>query len=581
MLATLGPLLQRAVSVELVGRTDSLDMTLPIRREPMWNLTSRLHEGYYWVSPMAYYDEFARASRGLNQRTPIRLSWQLEDACPMDSTCATTVTVASYSRSCTKEYISSEDIPLLHKLSFAIDCKTVGAWNSETPQDGLCALLQMGFQLTLSPHTHDPRKISSEPRGPWLDQIPPMNPEHEYSALQYTSYVKEATGSGELALRRCNFTSAYVDIPIEITNGTVVSMLKLEGEDLFRRNRGVELIPALALVPSGGKGEFMTTGILFTMRDLYEGYAVFDSKERQQLSGGIASRQYVNLSTIEGDIRGGYDFAFEDPLEAFTETLHELSLRYAMEEMVSTPYRTEELGKLFTTDVTGGSNKEPDPRPVMEVALRKLKTQPSPMQRVHVLQTRQVAVFKANTVYAVVAVGISLTATVLISLLFGGWRRLGRRFSASPLEVAKAFDAPLLRRAGSNIPGGEISKYHGDVKVRYGEVVEEELEAADETELEVEEESAVEMVAEREAETLAGADSSEEQVVPASPQQTAAAGDTDLHAGVDAGGRNSTDQDVEAAEGAESKGLMAAAGPRLTIDLVERVLKPVRGRAYL
>lgn len=264
----------------------------------------------------------------------------------------------------------------------------------------------------------------------------------------------------QLTLRRCNFTSAYVEMPIEITNGTVVKLQRLEGDVLARRNRGIELIPALVAPDRGKVGSL---GILVTMRDLYEGYAIYDPKERQQLVGGMSPRQFVNQSSItprglaedeEAGFRGGYTFTFEDPIEAFTDTLQELSLRYAVEKIDSTPTRLKEMDHFFSTDYLGGgpNNDEPDSRPAMEVALRKMETRASPTQRVLAQRARPVAVYKANMVYAVIAVGISFTATLLTTLLFAGWRRLGRRFSASPLEIAKAFDARCCGRLGATRP---------------------------------------------------------------------------------------------------------------------------------
>ncbi|KAH6685465.1 hypothetical protein F5X68DRAFT_210194 [Plectosphaerella plurivora] len=233
----------------------------------------------------------------------------------------------------------------------------------------------------------------------------------------------------------------------------------------------------------------------------------------------------------------------------------------------------EEIDLLFTTPyLQVSSNNQPDPRPVMEKAIRELETKPAPTQRVLAQQTRQVAVYKANMLFAAIAVGMSFLATLLITLLFTGWQHLGRSFSASPLEIAKAFDAPLLRDAGSNVSGDEIAKSHGDVKVRYGEAIEEKTAKA--SHARTGDESATE------PETTVSNDgnsSSDRHRSQVGDRHTAA-----VNADVDAeADRNAMAQDAETVERGEANGLIAATSEaRLVIDWAERLSIPVRGRAY-
>jgi hypothetical protein len=76
----------------------------------------------------------------------------------------------------------------------------------------------------------------------------------------------------------------------------------------------------------------------------------------------------------------------------------------------------------------------------------------------------------------VAAAIISLSSIVAVALTFYGWWELGRQVSLSPLKIAKAFDAPLLRFVGSNI-GLHHSKILGPAgmqRVQYGEKANEE-----------------------------------------------------------------------------------------------------------
>jgi hypothetical protein len=78
-----------------------------------------------------------------------------------------------------------------------------------------------------------------------------------------------------------------------------------------------------------------------------------------------------------------------------------------------------------------------------------------------------------ETVYAVrygwLTGAVALIALSCLDILqtYWGWWLLGRPVSLSPLEIAKAFDAPLLHDADANGTSKELARAIGDVKVRY------------------------------------------------------------------------------------------------------------------
>jgi hypothetical protein len=59
-------------------------------------------------------------------------------------------------------------------------------------------------------------------------------------------------------------------------------------------------------------------------------------------------------------------------------------------------------------------------------------------------------------------------ATLAILSTYWGWWHLGRPVSMSPLEIAKAFDAPLMHRTDPNGSFEDHLKVVGDTLVRYG-----------------------------------------------------------------------------------------------------------------
>lgn len=248
-------------------------------------------------------------------------------------------------------------------------------------------------------------------------------------------------------------------------------MLSLTPSELARRNKGEESIPAFAKNPHmGNRGFHPFGGLRQTMADLYGGYMFFDHNQASNLIGGIGPRQYMNLSSIkyqsEGpSSRSGYSASIIDPVTDFTNTLHELSLRYALESIPSTPERLKEMDDYYQIMQTA----EPFVADRIKDIQTKMKTVPSKTQTTQARETRMVAVYRVDYIYAAIAAGLTCLSTILTAFLFTGWRRLGRKFTTSPVEIAKAFEAPLLAAVGSNTKGEDIANHHGSLRVRYGE----------------------------------------------------------------------------------------------------------------
>lgn len=70
----------------------------------------------------------------------------------------------------------------------------------------------------------------------------------------------------------------------------------------------------------------------------------------------------------------------------------------------------------------------------------------------------------------IVAASIQGFAILLTATLYWGWWQLGRHVSFSPIEIAKAFDAPLLQEVNTNAGTKHLLHDVGDVCIRYGAV---------------------------------------------------------------------------------------------------------------
>lgn len=80
--------------------------------------------------------------------------------------------------------------------------------------------------------------------------------------------------------------------------------------------------------------------------------------------------------------------------------------------------------------------------------------------------------FTYRTEFLFLALGnlFSMLAFCAVLVVFDGFWDLGRVVSMSPIETAKAFNAPMLRHGDSNAPAGDLLKQVGSQPVKYGVV---------------------------------------------------------------------------------------------------------------
>lgn len=78
-------------------------------------------------------------------------------------------------------------------------------------------------------------------------------------------------------------------------------------------------------------------------------------------------------------------------------------------------------------------------------------------------------IYVTNSIYMAFAAAVTTLNLVAVAATFYGWWELGRDMSMSPLEIAKAFDAPLLRKVGSNVSFNQMDGTALTVQIRYGQ----------------------------------------------------------------------------------------------------------------
>ncbi|CAN9391070.1 unnamed protein product, partial [Alternaria alternata] len=83
------------------------------------------------------------------------------------------------------------------------------------------------------------------------------------------------------------------------------------------------------------------------------------------------------------------------------------------------------------------------------------------------------SIYITNPKYMVAAAILSFLRIIAVGATFYGWWELGRPFSTGTLELASAFEAPLLKATGENA-GSDDNTYRGttrEPRVQFGEKV--------------------------------------------------------------------------------------------------------------
>jgi hypothetical protein len=81
------------------------------------------------------------------------------------------------------------------------------------------------------------------------------------------------------------------------------------------------------------------------------------------------------------------------------------------------------------------------------------------------------SIYVTNYRYMAAALVLGIASVLAIGQTFYGWWELGRTVSLSPLEIAKAFNAPLLAQVGSNFDLSNTKQLgpFATARVQYGE----------------------------------------------------------------------------------------------------------------
>jgi hypothetical protein len=239
---------------------------------------------------------------------------------------------------------------------------------------------------------------------------------------------------GNLTVHNCTLTPAIVDYPVIIDGNT--STITLDPSSTIFDDT-VES-PSTWADGREPQGTMILGGFWYALNSRFSSSSEMwwtGSRGYEFRSEGFMIQQYVNISAATDLAFGTFDpvelchINFRDPMDDLLQEARDLMFRTAM--------------------ATANS---------------------SHAQTVLSSETETMPIYESHWEFLAIAVSFSVIAVVVVAGLFHGYWHLGRSVTLSPIETAKAFDAPLLRGEDPNGLVETLVTRAGDKEVRYGEI---------------------------------------------------------------------------------------------------------------
>jgi hypothetical protein len=270
------------------------------------------------------------------------------------------------------------------------------------------------------------------------------NPVINFTVLFKSEPVLEAN----YTTSKCILRPATVEYPILLTNNTMT----LDDTGSWKTDRTSKLRPA-KFVPGRENSPTTHGGMWLYLDALYKSSMYADYSGVKGWRGGYdgaASYRYVNDVGSMGwsSLDEGATLSFRDPTDDAMNTVREIAWRTALyipQDNIKTQNTRSRLKNQTKTEWADAYS-----------------------QQVEVRQETKQIVYKSQYAYLGVAVALTLCASLCVLALSLGWWKLGRDVSLSPIEIAKAFAAPLLQDTNSNHSAKAILKDLGEDKLCYG-----------------------------------------------------------------------------------------------------------------
>lgn len=235
--------------------------------------------------------------------------------------------------------------------------------------------------------------------------------------------------NGTLTSHTCALRGGILSYPVQITNATLTLQSPSWQNDTFLEESGLEPLPYNAASN--------IAGFILAAKGLYEGTATYQFGGGAgwilNLTGASANRYLARTNPGENTYVLGNNITWRDPMDDMINSMREIAFRSSL---------------LIARDNT---------------------TYPNATQLVSSRMQTPRTVYTANYRYMAAAVALSLLGVIAVIPTYHGFWELGGPVSMSPLEIAKAFNAPILRGAEGNQLAEDMLHIVGRTKVRYGD----------------------------------------------------------------------------------------------------------------
>jgi hypothetical protein len=419
-----GPLLQRALHVVTRTRQVDIELTVPISSSPlMTGRTSFFLDGFSTSTPQLYTPSFAQIVQQYNARQDIVLP---EFGC--QGTCVTDIVAAGWDIECST---NASDYRLMSEIEYASYLGNQ-SWTG-TPAEQIMFATKVTRTFVEQSKVFAPAGFSNTSGN---------------NQIGFDTMYKATAGiRGTIMRRSCTLSEATTHYRVEI-KGRTVTLLSLPQMPV----RTLQKTQRLMENPESLFGDLSSTfgGLWLALRSQYEVSAT--------ISFGVLETNSTNVSLYmrEGNTTSiaAYDVYWADPIDDMISMLQELTFR--------TTVSPKEL-----TDFITGETRDPSGPDTSVISPNLTATNRTVEQQAVVSMTFDETVYAVRYSWLIGAIVLIVLACLAILPTYRGWWLLGRPVSVSPLEIAKAFDAPLLRGVDANGTSKELARAIGDVRVRY------------------------------------------------------------------------------------------------------------------
>lgn len=157
-----------------------------------------------------------------------------------------------------------------------------------------------------------------------------------------------------------------------------------------------------------------------------------------------------------------YDVTWDDPMADMILMANELAFRTAVTTSTLAPGGVSILATLHHSKADWWNLTSEQP---YVISPNLTSVQRAVEQTALVTASMPVAVYVTHRGWLAGGFTVMCVACLAIAPTYWGWWRLGRKVSMSPLEIARAFDAPVLREAPHNATGDDVKKILGPKRV--------------------------------------------------------------------------------------------------------------------